>query len=686
MVYIPKKKEVYVDVENLKKGLYALEDTTKAPLGSFRVMQNAQVTDRGGISPRFGTEILGTVNASDKPVKSLYTYNRSFGTDQLILKAYDDEVEILSKNNESAGWNRLKNGFTDSDFGYVTSLVNNDSQDYVVFCNRYEAYQRWSGAVTLLNGALAGAETAVTVDSVLTDEIFYSGTASANSATTIDIATAGWAASQWIGFYVHIVGTKKVRLITANTSTQITFSTLGAGPGNVAFEIRRLAFPLTGSIIYNGTPIAYTGIDISTAFTVASAHAAADNTLVTLVPTEYLDAPRGNRLTNLESRIIVGNVRSAMARDSGGALGGYASAGSYFVSRKNNPVDFTYAATRLAGDADIQSTPYGGGDITDVSIQEDAAYIFKRNYIEAVKYSQDENDFAVRIPLKSGIGSVGKIIKGQDDVYFITADNEFTSIGRVETKDILPQTKNLGNSIKRLIESYDFTGVGRGKEYKGKVYIPGKSSSDATYNDVVLIYNKQNKAFEGVWDLAINEMADFGNDVIAGNSNSANVIKLFTGTSDVVGTDRLPIYSNCESNFMNLTASKATLQALNAVYFEGYITPGTTITFKVYKDFETTPFLKFDFSGNESGLLDGSITGAFLGQEPISFNPIGAFSDLDAEGRFHFKFRVYIPFVYANYYSVGWESTGTDIDYEILRYSLGLKEDVSVDTDSIKNI
>jgi len=689
MVYIPKKKEVYVDVENLKKGLYVLEDTTKAPLGSFRVMQNAQVTDRGGISPRFGTEILGTANASNSPVKSLYTYNRSFGTDQLILKAYDDEIEILSKNNESSGWNRLKNGFTDSDFGFVTSLVNTDTQDYVVFCNRYQPYQRWTGAVTLLNGALAGGETSVTVDSVLTDEVFYSGTASANSATTIDIATTGWAASQWIGFYVHIVGTKKVRLITANTGTQITFSTLGAGPGNVAFEIRQLAFPLTGTIIYNGTNIAYTGIDISTAFTVGSAHAAPDNTLETLVPTEYLDAPRGNRLANYLNRIIVGNVRSAMARNSGGALGGYASAGSYFVSKVNNPFDFTYAATRLAGEGDIVSTPYGGGDITDISTQEDTAYVFKRNYIEAVKYSQDADDFAVRTPLKAGIGSVGKVIRGQDDVYFITADNEFTSIGRVETKDILPQTKNLGNSIKRLIESYDFTGGGRGKEYKGKVYIPGKSSSSATFNDVVLIYNKQNKAFEGVWDLAINEIADYGSDVIAGQSNSANVIKLFTGTADVVGTgtdDRLPIYSNCESNFMNLTASKSTLQALNAVYFEGYITPGSTVTFKIFKDFENTPFLNFDFSGNESGLLDGSITGSFLGQEPLALNPIGAFSDLDADGRFHFKFRVYFPFQYANYFSVGWESTGADIDYEILRYSLGLKEDVSVNTNDIKSI
>jgi hypothetical protein len=686
MVYVPKKKEIYVDIENFKKGgLYALDDTTKAPIGSFMIMRNAQITDRGGIAPRFGTEVLGSNNSSSLAVKGLYNYKRSFGEDELLIKTYDDEIEYISKNNLTAGWNRLKSGFTvGKEFGFVTSLVNTDSQDYVIFCNRYEPYQRWSGAVTLLNGALVGGETSVTVDSVLTQEVYYAGTATSNSATTIDLTGAGWASSQWVNMYVHIVGTGKIRKITANTASQITFDTLGAGPGNVAFQIRQLAFPVSGTIIYNGTNIAYSGMDIATAFTVSSAHAASDNSAVTLVPTEYTGAPRGNRLANYLNRIVVGNVRSAMARDSGGSLQGYSSAGSYFVSKINNPFDFSFTATRIAGEGDIVSTPYGGGEITDVSTQENTAYVFKEQYIESVKYSQDANDLAVREPLKSGIGAVHKTIKGQDDVYFMTKDGEFTSIGRVETKDILPQTKNLGFNIKRYLEAFDndeFAGI----EDRGKIYFFVKSTSNADYNDLVVIYNKQYKIFEGVWDLSLNWATQFGDDVVAGQSNSANVIKLFKGTADVVGTDRYPIFSQCQSNFMNLTSSKITLQALNAVYFEGYITPGTDVTFKVFKDFQTTPFLQFVFSGSETSLLDGTITGSFLGDGPIGLNPVGSYIQ-GTDGRYHFQFRVYIPFQYGNYFSVGWESQGTDLDYEVLRYGLGLKEDVSVDTNSIKNI
>lgn len=906
MPYVPKKKEVYIDMDKFKKGLYALDDTTKAPLGSFRIMQNVQITDRGGVSPRYGTQLLGKENDSSYGIKGFYNYRKSFGANEILVKAYDDELEGYSKNNtynnfpiddvvsyypldEGSGttakdakgtnngtltngptyaagkvgsnsvtfdgvddyidcgtgiplaisgnshltiaawakktdvtlnqriagwyggnykgpllwvdggvakaligqggtstveltgttslsnaiwyhlavtydgatanlyvngvlehsavctsadndggvvftigcnpwdaggcwggsidevgvwdralslteiaslynsgtglgyseqneWFRIKSGFTqDKEFGFINSLVNVDNQDYLIWGNRYDSMMRWSGALATTSGITYSGDSVVTVNSVLTDEIYESKTATSSAATTLDVSGTPWAASQWVNFYVYIPGTGKIRKITANTSSQITFDTLGSDPGDVPFQIRQLAFPASGTIIYNGSTIAYSGIDIATAFTVSSAHAAPTGSVVSLVPTEYPANPRGNRFANLLNRVIVGNVRSALSRDSGGTLQGSVSAGSYYVSKINNPVDFTFSGTRVAGEGDVISSPYGGGDITDVSTQEDTAYVFKKTYIESIKYSQDANDLAVRAPLKAGSGSVGKTIRGTDDIYFFTDSKQFTSIGRVKTVDILPQTDNLGYSIKTLLDTYDFSEMD-GFEYKDKLYIGCKTSSSADNNDIVLIYSKQNKAFEGVWDIAASGFTPFDDKAYYAEANGANVHQLFIGAADVRGTTRLPIASNCVGHFMNLTSSKINLQALNSVYFEGYITPGSTVTFKVYKDFETSPFLQFNFSGNESGLIDGSLTGSYLGQQPLALNPLGAFSDLGADGRFHFQFRVYIPFQYANYFAVGWESSGTDLDYEITRYGLGLKEDVSVDTTSIKSI
>lgn len=679
-------KDLYIDIEKFKQGLYALEDTTKAPIGSFRLLKNVQITDRGGVSPRYGTELLGADNSSSLGIKGLYNFKKSFGANEILIKCYDDEFEAYSKNHTGAGWFKVKDGYTsDKEHGFVTSLVNTENQDYVISCNRYEPYQRWSGAITQLNGALAGGETAVTVDSVLTSEVFESLTATSNSSTTLTVSTANFGASAFINKYIHIPSTGKIRKITANTSTVITFDTLGGAPGNVAFEIRDLAFPATGSIIYNGTVIAYSGIDIATAFTVSSAHAGTDNAGVTLVPTQYPLNPRGNRLANFLTRIIVGNVRSAVARDSGGALQGYSSAGSYFVSKLSDPTSFDFTATRVAGEGDIVSTPYGGGDITDVAIQEDSAYIFKNKYIESVKYSQDANDLAVRTPLKAGVGSIGRVIRGNDDVYFVSDNNEITSIGRVKTVDVLPQTDNIGFKIKRLLDTYDFTYV-NGFEFKDKIYISCRSSTDVSLNDITLIYSKINKAFEGIWDIGAAGLVEFNDKAYYGESTTANVYELFKGTADVKGSERYEIASECVSHFMNLTPSKARMQSLNSVYFEGYITASTTVTFKIYKDFENSPFLSFNFTGTEDGLLDGSISGSYMGQETYGLNPIGVFSDPDQDGRRHFQFRVYFPYQHANYFAVGWQSQGVDLDYEIMRYGLGLTESVTLDANRVKSI
>lgn len=681
-------KDLFIGVEKFKSGFYALEDTTKAPLGSFRIMKNCQVTDRGGIGPRPGTELLGTYEESSLPTKGFYNFRKSFNSNEILIRAHDTYLSIYSKNHTGAGWFKLKTTMTSNkEFGFVTSLVNTDKNDYVIFNNRYDEYSRWSGAITQTNGVLAGGETDVTVDSVLTDEAFYSGTATSNSATTVDVTGTPWAASQWVNMYVYFPSTGKVRLITANTSSQLTFSTLGAGPGNIAFEIRQLAFPLTGTIIYNNTPIAYTTIDVYNKFPVSSAHSAPDNTGVTIVPDTYPANPRGNRLTNYLNRIIVGNVRSALARDTGGALQGYSSAGSYFVSKVNTPTDFTFAATRVAGEGDIVGTPYGGGDITDVQHQEENAYIFKRNYIESVAYSQDANDLAVRVPLKQNVGSVGPTIKGSDDIYFITEDKRFTSIGRVRAKDLKPQTENIGFPIKRYLDMADFSTLGRGIEHKDKIYIPFKSDSTQTYNNITLVYNKITNSFEGLWDLPAFGFDRFNDNLYYAEANGINVYKMLTGFADVVGTTRYPIVSEAATHYFNLTAQKTGRQAITGLMVEGYIRGGTTITYNMWKDFSSTPFLSFTFAATEEGLLDGEASSAFLGSNPLAINPMSAtFSDPDNDGRRHFRFQVYFPFQYGDFFSWGQSSAGADFDYETTRIGLLMKEDFSPDNIKVKQI
>lgn len=685
-------RELFLGLENLKEGLHALEDTTKAKLGAALKMRNCVVTDRGGIGPRPGTILLGTYDSTRTPTTGFFNFKKSFGNDEILMRSYGTVMYFLSKKYKTKGWTFLKGDFTNgAEFGFVPSLVNTENNDYVIFCNRYENYQRWSGALAQLTSSLVGGETTITVDSIITDDIYYSGTATSASATTIDVSTAPWAADQWKNFYVHITsGThiNKIRKITAVTTTQITFDTLTITPGTCTFEICQTKFPASGTIIYNGNSLAYSAIPEYNKFTVGSALASATSSdLVTIAPEEYSSNPRGNRLTNYLNRIIVGNVRSALARNTGGALQGYSSAGSYFVSKVNTPTDFSFAAARVAGEGDIVSTPYGGGDITDVTHQESDAYIFKKNYIESVSYSQDANDLAVRTPLKQNVGSIGKVIKGSDDVYFITEDKKLTSLGRVKTKDLLPSTENLGYPIKRFLEQCDFSTLGKGIEYNDKIYIPIKSSSSETYNNIFLVFNKKNKSFDGIWDLPGFGLETFDDGLYFSESNGTNVYKMLDGVTDIVGENRYPVSAEYQTHFFNLTAQKTGFQAINGVTFEGYIKGGTTITFNVFKDMATTPFFTFNFSADETGLLDGEESSAFLGGSPLAVGPFAStFSEPDADGRRHFQFQIYFPFQYGNFFSIGHSSSGADFDYEMTRFGLLMKEEFSPQNSKIKTL
>jgi len=685
------RKEIYIDFDKFKLGLFALDDTTKAPFGTAREMKNMQVTDRGGIAPREGTKILGTENTNRSPVQGLYNFRKSFETDEILIKAYDTELEGYSRDNTNLDWWTIEDLYTsDKEFGFATSLVNEQNQDYVVFGNRFDDFRRWNGVFTTLSADVADAATEIPVTTVFTEEVFESKTGAdvvSNTSTTLQADSPGWATSQWVDLYVYIKDgseVNQIRKITSNTADTITFEALDGAPGAVDFEIRKLLFPATGTVLYNGSRVEYTAITEFAKLTVTSAHAGTSGDVLVSLPELFPDNPRGNRFTNYLGRIIVGRVRSALARDSGGALHGYAAGGSYFVSQGNDPVDFTFAAARAAGEGDIIGTPYGGGEIEDVTHQEDKIYVFKPRYIEASEYSKDSQDIIIREPLKAETGSIGPVIKGTDDVYFITPDNKFTSLGRVSTKDVKPQIENIGAPIKRLLDVYKF-GKGRGIEYKDKIYIPTRSSASVATNDILIVYNKIIEAYEGVWDIGANFFQEWNEGLYFGDSTSSNVRQMFVGNSDVDGGQKFPIVARYATHFINLTPSTTNLQALNTVSFEGYISSATTINFKVWRDFSNDAFLEFAFNGNEEQFQEGGGISAFLGGKPLATNPLGSFGDVDSDGRKHFFFKIYFPFQYGNYFSFGFESDQIDDNYEIIRAGLGLKETISTRTSQIKN-
>jgi len=685
-------KTLTFDIDNFKQGLHLLEDDTETPPGSARRMLNVLITDRGGIAPRPGTQLLGARSLVAEPVKGFCVFRKSFGAKEIPMRGRGTLMEAY---HPSFGWFTIEAGYSAlaSEFDFVPNLVNVDNEDFVYFGNRYDIFRRWNGQIALLTSARVGGETAIIVDSTIEEDIFEEATATAGTTTSVTDSSKVWVTDQWKNFWVHITSGPqigRVRKITANTANTLTFAALPGAPavGNT-FEITMAKFdPATNAtFIYNGTQITVTAVEKKTELTVASAHASASGVPIATVPQKYASAPRGNRIESLLGRLLVGNVRSGLSRDAGGALQGSNSAGSVFVSRLNNPTEFSYSAARIAGEGDLISMPYGGGDITDISVQEDVAYVYKRRYIEAMKYSQDVNDIVIRTPLKSGVGSIGRVIKGKDDHFFITQDKQFTSIGRVMQKDSTPQTDNIGLPIKRLLEQYDFSEI-NGGEYRNRVLIACKSDSSEAHNNVILVWNETTKSFEGSWSIAASGFDIYGEELYYASAYEPNVWKMFTdGKSDVAGANKFPVTAVWESSFHNLLPVKGNTQSIVSMAFEGYIRSGSQFTVNLFKEFSSSPALSFDFGGLvDDAFLVGDDISAFLGANPLGLDPLGTIDAPGADGRRRFSFMVYFPYIYGQYFSLGFASEGKDQDWEIIRASLGLTESVSTLRSGIKSV
>lgn len=855
-----------------KQGLRLYDDQTSAPLGSAMEMINAVITDRGGISKRKGIELLGDFNTSTDACSGFFVFKKSDGTTDIPMRFYGTTLQYYSP--KTLAWETLKTGYTaGTNFGFTNGLPRTGYVDYCYFGNKYEDDSRWSGVTTQLKATLSSLDTTIVVDDIFRADIYWTGTASANSTTTLDItSTTEWVADQWNGnFYVQITsGTYSgyVRKITDGTSTQITFDALPAAPGNCTFNIRCTDFTATGSLVIDGQIIPYTGIDkidtftapifdqsqasqdgstavgeadlttkynkICQSFTAATTSingvrlykkadtgtftgtvtvelyadsggsptgsalktktftnvqwlalpvgefevlysssytsvastlywivvscSTADNsnhpnlgrlaagglangsvkfwnttdgyaaiatidlyiktlTNSTVTGTIAVDKavcqsvletpgnPKGNRHELLNGRRYVANVKSGLARDTSGNLGGASNLGSVYVSKvvsalypTNDLNVFSYSNPRAAGEGDIISSVYGGYGHIDVAAYNKAMYMFKPNAIESVQYSQDEKDYPLIEQISGAYGSKMRVVKAQDDVYFVTSDNQFTSLGLVAQRGAdNVQALNLGLPVKRLLETYDFDANAKGESFKNRVFIPAKSSTSDSYTNRVLVYNlsasKDTGYFEGEWWLNVDGMDVYNKDLYFSSSINGNVYKLYGGLNDNIGTSgdatyEYPIVFKWKSNFINLASSKFMQQEANLFACEGYIRPGTTLTFKLYKNFNTSPFLNFDFQGTETALVDNTIQSAFLGSLPKGIEPLGAIGgEIDNEGRRHFMFLIYFPFEQAEYVSYSIENDEKSADFEILRAGMAITEGTALNFASrIKNL
>jgi hypothetical protein len=425
-----------------------------------------------------------------------------------------------------------------------------------------------------------------------------------------------------------------------------------------------LLFPSSGTLILCGETTTFSA-KTDTTFTVPTTTITCDSGRgVAQTVQEYASAPKGNILALSNTRVYVAGVASSTQ--------------TLFYTKIADATDFTLSAPRVANDGGTINMPEGGGGIVGMAIDEEVLYVFKRNIIKAVTFSQDGNDLPVIKPLKPfdnksqtvGALNAESIFAGGNGIFFITPNNEIMNLARVEGIDY-PQVRAISDIIKPTVEDMIFD-ESVGVYWKNKAYFSAKATSDSNSKDILLVYNSTKNAWESpVVGFNVNAftIAKFtGNDELYfGSSASQNVYKI----NDVPLDDIYGLTANWRSREETFGVPHV-LKSVDNFYVEGYITDNTTLSISLLLDEDGyTQIYTTDFVGNEDSDHYRYISSLYnlFGLHPFGYERFGSNDNFTGKK----KFRIYlgknlrrIPF---NSIQVEFASDGENDQWEILQYA-----------------
>lgn len=668
----------FVMIDDFDAGFRDKTDRSKIPLGASRAGQNVAISNGERISVSKGRELFKDLSIASTPIHSAYNFRKAIGR-EIPLAAADDTLYYYHEGTEA--YETLKDGYTSgAKFGFQTFNENIQFSDYVYFCNAKENYSSWRGNYTQLDGALTGGEVTITVDTVIDEDVFYfSAIAFSATTTTIDVASTSWATDQWVDLYVHILDGPQagsISQITTNTATQITFGAIAGLSGTPAFEIVQLLFEDTGSIVVDGTEVAYTAIPTSTTFTVASAPAAADDAAVTQAVTEHIGNPKGNILQEFLGKMLVAGVEEAPH--------------TIYVSAQNDPTDFSFSSPRVAGEGDLGTFAEGDGAITGIGKRNETAYVFKNSVIYTFTYTQDGNDLATTdlIIDSPNVGTVssGSVESVDNDIFYGASVGGIKKVGDIPNLNQSARTTQVADRIRNTMNRAVFD-ESASVFFDDRFFMSAKLNVTSNANDVIFVYNVARDSWELPILSNVNEFFIYNDELYSVDSLESKVWKFYTGFNIKVGESFLSSRSEWVSGDLNM-APAGTRAEFDALFIEGFMTENTVLT--VTLDYEYN-----GIAGSRTTTIDPvnnpelflvSASSAPLGVPPLGTGPLGSGSgDDDADLQ---KFRVYLTTTKTPFYelSISFSSEGESQHWEILRFGFNAQVHSQVDINLKKKL
>ena len=419
-------------------------------------------------------------------------------------------------------------------------------------------------------------------------------------------------------------------------------------------------------MIIEGSLTAYTAITTSTGLTVSSAPAMATGTSVALVPEEIKSAPRGNILGVLFTQMFLsGNKRFPT---------------SVYRAKIDDASDFTYSATRVAGEGDVIDIPDAAPKVTDLSIFEDKIIVGSESYIESLVFTQDANDLPNRTPLlrSSLAGPSGRASRIGDDFLFTNKNGDISTFSRVVNKDVRASTTNVAWDIDRATRNLDLTGSNSftSKNYS---FVAVKESEDSATNDIILVRDNTRGKWVGKWNLPAQCFTEYNNNLYFGSSASREVYKMMTATTvQTKGTDLIGYTFRAATQWINKTSDKSHSEQFDTLKVGGFIKLNTPITFRIYYDFSLEPAKTFTWNPQDHpksilGLTPAQVLGvSYLGSSPIGVD--GSEDVFGDYGEVPFLTYIKVSPTAHNYVKVEVETDGENQYVEITQLGANITE------------
>ena len=360
----------------------------------------------------------------------------------------------------------------------------------------------------------------------------------------------------------------KTTLTAAVTATDVTINVVSTA-----------GFPATGTIIYNGTEIAYTG-KAATTFTVGSAHASAgadDGVAEAADDTTYSGVEKGDVMISALNRLW---IRSQTDKNS--------------IEYSDEGDALTYTGGSGRADSGIEDFPVFGGDIRGISVKDDWMIFFKENTIIAFTFNYPDSTTKVpdykNISVAKNIGAINHkgIAVGYNEIIY-TTKNGIRSLAKVPSSTRDFNTDPISNRIKTTIKDYDFSEASAVYYDKDDVFLVAcKSNSDQTNNNKVIalwFYNEEDqngneirRSDFSILDLTVDSWFVRDSKLYFGSSMDGNTYQLFTGTT-FNGTTIITTYTDNRNDF-----GKKVIKKMQHYLVEGLISDGTKIDYKMIFD------------------------------------------------------------------------------------------------------